>query len=258
MKNKIIFFISLVLILLSLCQLYGINKQLELFFNYELNYFYILKSIIQGLLISSSIYFLLNIINKYLLKNKFENKIIERIYLTIWYGFSSFILIYFNRNTNFIPHILGGSSVMNFNNFNKFGNNVLNLISQKTYLFSIGHHSFRLLSILFLNTKPGEEYDYLMHDSWTIYLIFSSYICRNFISGYNVLVVHDFTDVILNICLISKNIKSNILKLFIYVILLIIWVYFRIYFMGYTIYYTICYMISLFKKPEIYNLLYYN
>lgn len=102
------------------------------------------------------------------------------------------------------------------------------------FCFQLGVHVFSLVELIFARTNDRKYYEWMLHHTVAVTLIFFSLLCNEIIIGIMILVVHDFSDVFLSSARFFAEaqlpffIKNKVTEGYMAAQLFFTWIYFRL------------------------------
>jgi hypothetical protein len=147
-------------------------------------------------------------------KNKYQEskdqhvyRIVKIIYSIIYYTLSSSINFYLIKTfqPDHLPTFFNGT--LDVSRFIKDWPSQINIHVRYFFVMSIGHHIERTLDQVLHTKKYYNFWTMLLHHILTINLMVMCFGHRQFIFGIPILLIHDITDIFLNILKIVREIK---------------------------------------------------
>ena len=121
-----------------------------------------------------------------------------------------------------LPKFFGGT--LNIHSFISIWPKNVDYHLRYFFIISVGHHLERTYNLLFKKSKKKDFWTMLLHHVLTMNLMIMCFGHRQFLYGIPILLIHDITDIFLNIMRVSREIKPwKFMVLPLYFLCLISW-----------------------------------
>lgn len=153
----------------------------------------------------------------------------ERVHKLFIYTVTTLMLFYILKNSDFLHVYLQGNKP-NPNYFNNYPCTKLPNYLDDFYVMKLAYHGYEMVYTLLFQRHRRDFPEYILHHTVTLFLISFSYSLNFLNIGAVIMLLHDYSDIILSIFKLTVDTTSAIVQYIAYAIMLSNWIFTRHYF----------------------------